>query len=91
MKPLKPSGREKKRYLKIEGANLDKNIEKAVLSFIGSLGMSKAALKFIKKDKDSSIVSINREALNDIRASFATFPERIHVSRVSGTLEGLKK
>jgi len=82
--------REKKRYLLITGKNLEKNIEKAVLEFIGVLGMSKSALKFIKKNKTSCIISINRQSLNNIRASFAVFPEQIKVVRVSGTLKGLK-
>ncbi len=91
MKPLKPSMREKKRYLLVKGKNLDKNIEKAILEFVGALGMSKAGLKFIKKSKDSAIISINRRAFNQVRASFAGFPEKIRVERVSGSLKGLGK
>ena len=91
MKPLKPSMREKKRYLLVKGKNLDKNVEKAILDFIGSLGMSKASLNFIKKGKSSAVISINREALNHVRASFTAFQDKISVEKVSGTLKGLRK
>lgn len=90
MKPLKPSMREKKRYLKIRGKNLKSNVEKAILDFIGALGMSKAGLAWIKSGKDSAVISVNRESLNHVRASFAAFPEKITVEKVSGTLKGLK-
>lgn len=88
MKPLKPSMREKKRYLYVKGNVQD--IEKAVLNFIGVLGMSKASLTFIKKEGNSAVISINRASLNEVRASLAVWPERIEVLRVSGTLKGLK-
>ncbi len=88
MKPLKPSLREKKRYLFVKGNTED--IEKAILNFIGVLGMSKTALAFIKKDGNFAIISINRGALNEVRASLAVWPEKIEVLRVSGTLKGLR-
>ena len=88
MKSLKPSLREKKRYLFVKGSVGD--IEKAILNFIGVLGMSKTALAFIKKERDSAIISINREALNEVRASLVVWPEKIEVLRVSGTLKGLR-
>ena len=91
MKPLKPSMREKKRYLKLSGKNLDKNVEKAILEFIGILGVSKASLAWIKKGKNSAIISVNRGSLNHVRASFAAFPDEIIVKKASGTLKGLGK
>jgi len=91
MKALKPSMKEKKRYLLIKGKNLKNNIEKAILDFIGILGMSKTGLSWIKTSKDSAIICINREMVNKIRASFAVYPERITVERVSGTIKGLRK
>jgi len=90
MKSLKPSMRENKRYLIVKGTNLKTNIEKAILEFVGVLGMSKAGLSYIKTNKDSAIISINREAINEVRASFCVWPEKISVKKVSGTLRGLK-
>ena len=91
MKSLKPSMRENKRYLLVRGENLEENIQKAILDFIGILGISKAGLSFIEVNKNSAIISVNREAVNEIRASLCVWPEKITVERVSGTLRGLKK
>lgn len=90
MKALRPSMREKKRYLLVKGKNLKSDIEKAILNFIGVFGMSKAGLKFIRADSDSAIICINRKSLNEVRASLAVWPEKIEVLKVSGTLKGLK-
>jgi RNase P/RNase MRP subunit POP5 len=91
MKPLIPSHKENKRYLLVKGTNLKENIEKAILEFSGALGMKKCGLSFIKVGGDSGIISINREAVDLVRASLAVFPEKMEVLRVSGTLKGLGK
>jgi len=91
MKNLKPSMRENKRYLLISGKNLRKNIEKAILEFIGILGMSKTGLGFIKSDLNSAIIFVNREMVDSVRASLCVFPEKMEVLKVSGTLKSLKK
>ena len=90
MKPLKPSMREKKRYLLVKGRNAKENIEKAILDFIGVLGLSKCGLSYIKSGKDWVIICINREAVDSARASLAVWPDKLEVERVSGTLKGLK-
>ncbi len=82
--------RENKRYLLIEGRELRKNVEKAILEFIGVFGMSKAGLSWIKDSENSAIISVNREAVDNVRASLAVFPKRMEVKKVSGTLKGLK-
>jgi len=91
MKPLKPSMREKKRYLLVRGKNLKQNIEKAILDFIGVLGMSKVGLGWIKSDRDSAVISVNRKMVDSVRASLCVWPEKMVVERVSGTLRGLRK
>lgn len=91
MKPLKPSMRENKRYLLVEGKELRKNVEKAILDFIGVLGMSKAGLEWIKTGENSAIISVNREAVDSVRASLAVWPKKMEVKRVSGTLRGLRE
>ena len=90
MKPLRPSMKENKRYLLVYGNNLRENIEKAILDFVGVLGMSKCGLGFVKTERDSAIIYVNRKAVNEVRASFAVFPEKIEVKKVSGTLKGLR-
>ena len=89
MKPLKPSMREKKRYLLIEGKNPKQNVEKAILEFIGVLGMSKTGIVWIKSDSNSAIISVNREAIDSVRASLSIWSEKMIVKKVSGTLRGL--
>ena len=91
MKSLKPSMKENKRYLFIKGKNLKKNLESAILEFIGVLGMSKIGLSWIKENKNNAIICINREMLDKVRASLCVYPEKIQILRVSGTLKGLKK
>ena len=81
--------REKKRYLLVSGRNLKENVEKAIFDFIGILGMSKAGLEWIKTGTDSAIIAVNRKSVEHVRASFAVFPEKIEVRRVSGTLKRL--
>ena len=90
MKPLKPSMRERKRYLLVSGKNLKEDIPKAIKDFIGVLGMSKTSLSFIKSDENSAVISINREMLDKVRASLCIWPEKMSVKMVSGTLKGLR-
>lgn len=91
MKSLKPSMRENKRYLLVEGTELRKNIDKTILDFIGVLGFSKVGLEWIKDSKNSAIICINREMINSVRAALCVSPKKMEVKRVSGTLKGLRK
>lgn len=87
MKNLKPSLRERKRYLLIEGKNANKeDIEKTILEFIGVLGWAEASPKFIKNEKNKLIVAINHFALDKIRTSFLMSEKDIKIKKVSGTV-----
>ena len=88
MKSLKPTMREKKRYLLVKGRISD--IERAIYDGIGVLGVSKTSFGRVKTGKDFAVISVNRESLDPVRACFAIWPEKIFVERVSGTLKGLK-
>ena len=88
MKSLKPSLREKKRYLLIKG-NI-KNLEDVISEGIGILGMSKTSLQWIKKGEKSAIVSVNRESVNSIRACLAISPIEIKIEKISGAIKNLK-
>jgi RNase P/RNase MRP subunit POP5 len=90
MKALKPSMREDKRYLLVSGKNVKENVEKAILDFIGVLGLSKCGLSVISHDSGKAIICINREMVDKVRASISVWPEKMEVLRVSGTLAGLK-
>jgi RNase P/RNase MRP subunit POP5 len=80
-KNIRPSMRENRRYLYIEGNR--EEIEKAILDYIGILGFSKASPVFISKD----VFAVNREMINEIRAALAL--AEIKIKRVSGTIKGL--
>ncbi len=85
MKPLRPTMREKRRYIHIsKGEN---ELEKAILDFSGVLGLSKVGLKSVKR----GIFSINRESLDLVRASVAVWPNDIEIKKISGTLKSLEK
>lgn len=92
MKALIPSHKENKRYLLVEGKDCKKNIEKAILEFVGVLGLSKCGLSFVKSSsKAECIICVNRESVDSVRASIVIFPEKMEVLKVSGTLKGLMK
>lgn len=90
MKALKPSAKENKRYLLIRGKNLKKNVEPAILEFIGILGMGKIGLSWIKSGKDSAVIGVNREMVDSVRGALCVSKNEMAVERVSGTLKGLK-
>ena len=81
-KRLKPSMREKKRYLLINGSK--EEVESAILDFIGILGYSKAGVAW----PATNILAVNREKLNEVKASLAF--SGIKISKISGTIAGLK-
>jgi len=90
MKALKPSHRERKRYLLLSGKDAGKeNIEEAILRFIGVLGYAKACPQIMKETKFGIILSINRQELDKIRASFILSGKDIHVEKVSGMINRL--
>lgn len=91
MKPLIPSNRENKRYLLLEGTDLKSSVTEAIKNFVGILGLADASLNWIESKKDKAIISINRESLEKVRASFALSEKRIIVKKVSGTIKGLGK
>jgi len=94
MKALKPSHREKRRYLLISGKNANReDIEEAILKFIGVLGYAKASPMFVKleqekleKHKGKIILSINREELDKVRAAFLMSGKNIRIEKISGSI-----
>ena len=91
MKSLKPSHREKKRYLLIKGKDADKKkIDEAILEFIGVLGYAEASPQVIKSCKNLVILAVNTKSLNKIRASFVLSNKDLNIVKVSGTLKNLR-
>tara|TARA_Y100000310_G_C20492580_1_gene719974 strand:+ start:186 stop:461 length:276 start_codon:yes stop_codon:yes gene_type:complete len=91
MKPLKPSHREKKRYLLVKGKDANKkNIEEAISEYIGILGHAEASPQIIKFGKGWIVIAINRNSLDKIRASFVMSGKDIQVIKVSGSVMNVK-
>jgi RNase P/RNase MRP subunit POP5 len=91
MKLLKPSNRERKRYLLIIGEEINfKKIEECIIDYIGILGHAKASPQLIRVIRKGIIISINREMLNNVRASFLISGRDIKVIKVSGSIKNLK-
>ena len=84
---LKPSARDKRRYLLIRAGNTA--IEKAILDYIGVLGFAKAGYMKVKSVGGKTIGSVVRGSLNEVVAGLGL--AGIKVERVSGTLKGLSK
>ncbi|MEM4182013.1 MAG: hypothetical protein QXX68_02565 [Candidatus Pacearchaeota archaeon] len=85
---LNPSARDNRRYFLVQCED-EKKIEKAILDYIGILGMAKAAYFLVEKKDNLIIGSCVREKLNDVLASLAF--AGLKVKRVSGTIKGLNK
>ena len=86
----KSSARIKTRYLLIESES-KKDVEKAILDYIGILGWAKATPVFLNTTTSKLILSINRKELVNVRAALELSEAKIKVLRVSGTLKGLEK
>jgi RNase P/RNase MRP subunit POP5 len=85
---LKPSLRDNRRYLLISGSN-EEEIKKAILEYIGILGMAKCAYMFVKSQGDKLVIGIKRKELEKVKASLIL--KGIKIERVSGTLKGLER
>ena len=91
MKPLKPSHREKKRYLLIKGKDVSKKaIEDVILEFIGVLGFAESSPQIVKSGKGFVILVINRGSLDKVRASFVMSKKDLQIVKVSGAVGKLK-
>ena len=85
---LKPSARDKRRYFLVKSTNAEV-IEKAILDYIGALGLAKSAYMEVKtKSFPGKLVgSCLRKSLDDVRAALGL--AGIRIEKVSGTLKGL--
>jgi len=93
---LLPSLREDKRYLALilkRKFDVKKQIENAVLKFLGLLGYAKAGLIVIetgnKNKKNYAIISVNRNSVNDLKSSLLL--KDIKCIGISGTIKGLRR
>lgn len=99
MKSLKPTMREKKRYVLYEmpgvssGAKAKEVILSSIKDYLGELGLTKTCIEFILFDSKQrkGIFAINREAVDPVRASLVLSKEHILVKKVSGIIARCKR
>lgn len=90
MKPLKSSHRENKRYLLVSGKDAnEKNIESAILKFVGVLGYAQVSPEIVKRSESKLILMINRTEIEKVRASFVLSGFDLKIEKVSGALNNL--
>jgi len=92
MKALKPSHREKRRYLVISGKDANQKItEEAILKFLGILGYAKVSPQIVKKAENRAIISIKHTELDRVRAALLMSGKDIKIEKVSGILKKLRQ
>ena len=101
IKPLLPVLKEKKRYILFEidssnkMANIDKEIQMQLRSFIGDMGLARAGLKFVKNKDNKGIIQVNHKSVDEIKTGLALIkdidaaPVRIRTLKVSGIINKL--
>ncbi len=91
MKSLKPSHREKKRYLLVKGKGANKkNIDEAILEYVGVLGFAEASPQVINSSSGKVALAINRGSLDKVRASFLMSGKDLEIVKISGCVKNVK-
>ncbi len=87
---LKPSAKDKRRYLLIDEAD-NKNIEEAVLKYLGVLGFAKSRYMRIsgEQPKGKVVGSCVRKELENVRAALTL--SNIKIERVANTIKALDR
>ena len=91
MTHLPSSMRTKRRYIHIQGGSKEA-IEHVLLNNLGTFGWAKAEPLFVSVPEiDGIVLSIDRTALDNVRAALELSQEKMIITRVSGTIKGLQK
>ncbi len=89
MTHLPSSMRTKRRYLCIQGGSKEE-IERVLRLHLGTFGWAKAEPLFVSvPESDGIVLSIDRASLDIARAALELSPEKMRITRVSGTIKGL--
>lgn len=86
----KASVRPNRRYFLIESSS-SKEIEDAILEYVGIQGWSKAIPVIIPKGKGKFILAVERSSVNSVRAALAFAKSELKIIKVSGTIKQLEK
>jgi len=90
MTQLPPSMRTKRRYIQIQGGSRE-SIEGILLLHLGTFGWAKAEPLFVTVPEiDGIVLSVDRAALDNVRAALELSKEKMIITRVSGTIKGLR-
>jgi len=98
MKSLKPTMREKKRYVLFEMPSVSsrdeakKIIESSIRNYLGELGLGKACLEFVDFNEKNhrGIFAVNREELDKVRGALVLSKTQVLVKKVSGAINKLR-
>jgi len=90
IKGLRPSLREKKRFMLIDTETTKWKItfKETFLRLFGNYGFAQAGIQFLEKN-NQQIIRINNRFVDHARATLVLMPSLIRTKRVSGTLKGL--
>ena len=96
MNPIKPTMREKKRYICFAAKGSRKEVEKAILSkiklWIGEKNFALARVKLEQFDNGVGIFSCNHKQYLDVRMAMMLTPEmKVEVFAVSGMIKKAKE
>ena len=86
---LKPSARDKRRYILVSGSVDKEHIDDIMLKYLGIFGFARAAYKLVSKSRNKIVISCLRKYLNDVKS--ALLLEGLNIENVSGSMKGLKK
>ncbi len=85
---LRPSMRSNKRYVLAQIQNKE-DIKKAVVDYLGVLGLAKMNLISVKKEGDKILFALDRTEVDNLRAAIECSNFDIKILRVSGTIKGI--
>ena len=99
LKPLKPSLREKNRYLayeviskeKMSKNQTEKLIYNGLLRLLGELSIAKAGLMFIKFNDNKGIIKVNNKYVNHLKSALALIKQSNLIIKSLGVSGILKK
>lgn len=81
--------RSNRRYILVQTSD-KKEIERAILDYVGILGAAKMKLLFVEEKNGYVILSVEREEVENLRASIECSSIEAKVLKVSGTIKGVR-
>ncbi len=99
IKPLRPTQREKQRYLtyavwsetSLPHAEIKQTVDTALLDFMGELNYGKAGIQFVEQTSRGGIIRMNRDAVDLVKAGIMMINtiQKNRVVLTSSTVSGM--